>query len=132
MTDQQERFAIEYAMTGNATQSALKAGYSKTTAESQCSRLLGNVEIQAKINEVKAQISQELRTKMAREASTAFNVLVEIMGNTEAKDADRIKCAVDLLDRAGYVAEKKVEVSAQYTDIDKMESILKQFGMVHE
>ncbi len=55
-------------------------------------------------------MAEDLRSRMAKEASTAFNVLVKIMNNDKAKDSDRIKCAVDLLDRAGYVAEKKVEI----------------------
>ena len=110
MTEQQERFAIEYAMSGNATQSAKNAGYSEATAYSQGQRLLKNVEVAEKINSVKSQMAEDLRSRMAKEASTAFNVLVKIMNNDEAKDSDRIKCAVDLLDRAGYVAEKKVEI----------------------
>lgn len=110
MTEHQERFAIEYATSGNATQSAKNAGYSEATAYSQGQRLLKNVEVAEKINSVKSQMAEDLRSRMAKEASTAFNVLVKIMNNDEAKDSDRIKCAVDLLDRAGYVAEKKVEI----------------------
>ena len=110
MTEQQERFAIEYATSGNATQSAKNAGYSEATAYSQGQRLLKNVEVAEKINSVKSQMAEDLRSRMAKEASTAFNVLVKIMNNDEAKDSDRIKCAADLLDRAGYVAEKKVEI----------------------
>lgn len=116
MTDQQELFAIEYARTGNATQSALTAGYSKSTAESQCSRLLGIVEVQEKIKETKAQMAQELRERMAREASTAFDVLTSIMNDTKAKEADRIKCAVEVLDRAGFITESKVNLEADVSD----------------
>lgn len=112
MTEQQEKFAIEYATSGNATQAALKAGYSKSTAESQCSRLLGIVEVQEKIAEIKTQQAQALRERMAREATTAFNVLTSIMKDKEAKDADKIKCAIDVLDRAGYAAEKKLALRA--------------------
>jgi hypothetical protein len=72
--------------------------------------LLRNDKVSAKIDEEKTKQSEELRKKMSQEALTAFNVLVDIMNNTQAKDSDRIKCAVDLLDRAGYVAEKKVEI----------------------
>ena len=48
MTEQQERFAIEYATSGNATQSAKNAGYSEATAYSQGQRLLKNVEVAEK------------------------------------------------------------------------------------
>ena len=130
MTEQQERFAIEYARTGNATKSAIVAGYSEDTARQQGSRLLTKADIVQKVEEIKAQMAQDLRLRMAKEASTAFNVLVSIMNNDNAKDADRVKCAIDLLDRAGYVAEKKVEVSASKKDMDKADEIMRQFGML--
>lgn len=45
MTEKQQRFVQEYITTLNATQSAIKAGYSKRTAYSIGQRLLKNVEI---------------------------------------------------------------------------------------
>lgn len=132
MTKQQERFAIEYAMSGNATQSAKNAGYSEATAYSQGQRLLKNVEVAEKIESVKTQMAEDLRKRMAKEASTAFNVLVGIMNNTQAKDSDRIKCAVDLLDRAGYVAEKKVEVKTDVNIAESAERIGNLFEQIKE
>lgn len=110
MKEQQERFAIEYANCGNATQAAIKAGYSQFSAEVQGCRLLKNDKVQAKIEEIRSQWEQELRKKMANEALTAFNVLVNVMNDIDAKDADKIRCAIDILDRAGYVAERKAEI----------------------
>ena len=126
MTEQQEKFAIEYARTGNATQSAKNAGYSEQTAYSQGQRLLKNVEVAERIDAVKAQMAEDLRKEMRKQASTAFKVLVGIMNNENAKDADRIKCAVDLLDRAGYVAEKSVEVSVKKSE--KLADVLTQIS----
>ena len=123
MTEQQEKFAIEYATCGNATQAAKNAGYSEATAYSQGQRLLKNVEVAEMINSIKTQMAEDLRSKMAREASTAFKVLTSIMNNSEARDADRIKCAIDVLDRAGYEAERKI---ALRTNEDKSLERLKQ------
>lgn len=109
MTDKQKRFAIEYANCGNATQAAKSAGYSEATAGSQGHALLKILEIQEFIEEIETQREQELRKKMAKEAAKAFNVLVDVMNNGK-RDADKIKCAIDLLDRAGYGAEKKLEI----------------------
>lgn len=47
----QRKFVDEYIITGNATQSAIKAGYSEKTAESQASRLLSNVKISSALKE---------------------------------------------------------------------------------
>lgn len=47
LTPRQERFVQEYLVDLNATQAAIRAGYSKRTAKQQGSRLLTNVDIQA-------------------------------------------------------------------------------------
>lgn len=110
MNEQQEKFAIEYAHCGNATQAAKNAGYSENSAEVQGCRLLKNDKVQAKIEELREQQAQELRKKLANEALTAFKVLVDVMNSADAKDGDKIRCAIDILDRAGYAAEKKLEI----------------------
>jgi phage terminase small subunit len=43
LTPKQERFVLEYLVDLNATQAAMRAGYSKKTAQEQSSRLLSNV-----------------------------------------------------------------------------------------
>ena len=51
LTDKQKRFVAEYLIDLNATQAAVRAGYSEKTAYSMGQRLLKNVEIQAAIAE---------------------------------------------------------------------------------
>lgn len=55
MNDKQKRFVIEYCRDGegqsNGTQAAIRAGYSKDTAQEQASRLLSKVIIQEAIAE---------------------------------------------------------------------------------
>ena len=46
MTPKQKKFADEYIATGNATQSAIKAGYSKNYANTNASKLLQNTTIE--------------------------------------------------------------------------------------
>lgn len=49
--DRQKAFAEEYIVDFNATQAAIRAGYSKKTAYSQGQRLLKNVEVQKRVTE---------------------------------------------------------------------------------
>lgn len=49
MTDKQARFCEEYMIDLNATQAAIRAGYSPKTANEQAARLLANVSIQNRI-----------------------------------------------------------------------------------
>lgn len=53
LTDKQQRFVDEYLLDLNATQAAIRAGYSEKTAYSQGQRLLKNVEAQKAIQEAK-------------------------------------------------------------------------------
>ncbi|MDX7992880.1 terminase small subunit [Xenorhabdus littoralis] len=60
LTDKQEMFCREYLVDLNATQAAIRAGYSESTAAAQASRLLINVNIQSRIAELKAERNEEV------------------------------------------------------------------------
>ena len=60
LTHKQERFVQEYLIDLNATQAAIRAGYSKKTANNQVGVLLVNVGIQSAI-----QVAMEERSKRA-------------------------------------------------------------------
>lgn len=52
LTPKQAMFVKEYLVDLNATQAAIRAGYSAKTASEQGTRLLGNVKIQAALGEI--------------------------------------------------------------------------------
>jgi phage terminase small subunit len=54
LTPNQERFVAEYLVDLNATQAAIRAGYSAKTASQQGARLLGNAKVAAAIAERQA------------------------------------------------------------------------------
>ncbi|MEK9123824.1 terminase small subunit [Escherichia coli] len=54
LTPKQELFCREYLKDLNATQAAIRAGYSEKTANEQASRLLANVNVQNFVAELKA------------------------------------------------------------------------------
>ena len=59
LTRKQQRFADEYLVDANATQAAIRAGYSEKTAYSQGQRLLKNVEVKKYIEEQFERIHNE-------------------------------------------------------------------------
>jgi phage terminase small subunit len=67
----QERFVEEYLVDVNATQAAIRAGYSPRTAEAQGSRLLSNVKVQRLI-------AARMAERSKRTEVTADRALVEI------------------------------------------------------
>lgn len=60
LTDKQERFCIEYMTDFNATQAAIRAGYSEKTAQMISSENLSKPIIQEYIQELKAKASEKL------------------------------------------------------------------------
>ncbi|TIR78838.1 MAG: terminase small subunit [Mesorhizobium sp.] len=65
MTPKQEQFVREYLIDLNATQAAIRAGYSAKTAYSQGERLLKNDEIAAAIEAAKTERSEETKIDAA-------------------------------------------------------------------
>jgi phage terminase small subunit len=60
LTDKQRLFCDEYLIDLNATQAAIRAGYSPKTADQQASRLLTNVKVQEYINGRQTKLADKL------------------------------------------------------------------------
>ena len=60
----QSRFVEEYMIDLNATQAAIRAGYSKKTANAQAGRLLVNVSVQAAIQEGRQAVKERSQRTM--------------------------------------------------------------------
>lgn len=74
LTPKQELFCREYLKDLNATQAAIRAGYSEKTANEQASRLLANVSIQNFVVHLKAERCEEVGV----DAAYVLRRLVEI------------------------------------------------------
>lgn len=115
LTDKQLLFATEYIKTANATQAALKAGYSENSARQQGSRLLSNAN-------VSQYIQQHMEQKNSNTIATADEVLQYLtrVMNGEEKDAfgldvsvnDRTKAA-ELLGKRHMLFTDKVKLDAE-------------------
>jgi phage terminase small subunit len=95
LSAKQEQFCREYLVDLNATQAAIRAGYSPKTAQEQASRLLSNVMVAARVAELKA--------KRAEKADrTAQDVLNDIIAVTaQARDEGDLKTALKGLELQG-------------------------------
>lgn len=58
LTEKQQRFVEEYLIDLNATQAAIRSGYSAKTADQQGSRMLANVKVQNEISKAMAERSK--------------------------------------------------------------------------
>jgi phage terminase small subunit len=89
LTAKQERFVAEYLIDLNATQAAIRAGYSAKTAEQQGARLLGNAKVAAAI--AAGQAARAERTNITQDY--VLSSIVETM--------ERCKQAKQVLNRRG-------------------------------
>ena len=85
MTPKQQRFVQEYLVDLNATQAAVRAGYSEKTARSQGQRLLTNVDIAMAIEVGQAKRSE--RTEVTQDY--VLNSIVETI--ERCKQAEPVK-----------------------------------------
>ena len=66
LTPKQARFCEEYMIDLNGTQAAIRAGYSPKTAQEQSSRLLSNVMVKGKIDELQKDRSKRTEIEADR------------------------------------------------------------------
>ena len=124
MTAKQKRFCDEYLIDMNATQAAIRAGYSAKTAYSQGQRMLKNVEVKAYIDEQMAlihsqktadaqEVMEYLTSVMRGEHKEQVLYLVgdgmQSVRNIDVSARDRLKAA-ELLGKAHMIFTENVEV----------------------
>ena len=66
LTPKQQRFVEEYMIDLNATQAAIRAGYSEKTAQEQSSRLLSNVMVSEAIEAARSNVSTRTEVTIDR------------------------------------------------------------------
>ncbi|RGZ70295.1 terminase small subunit [Lachnospira eligens] len=125
MNHKQKQFYKEWLIDANATQAAIRAGYSKKTAYSQGQRLLKNVEGQKYLAELMAEKESELiasqdevlkyLTSVMRGKSKSTEIVVEGIGDgcsearivlKEPSEKERLKAAELLGKRYGLYTDK--------------------------
>lgn len=123
LTKQEKDFLNEYVRTGNATQSAISAGYSKKTASSTASKRLKKAKIRLAYEEMTASTEEE-HIMTAREAMITLtkiatgeeleteNLVTNAGVETVTKEASiqtRIQAIKEILRRSPTPVDKKTE-----------------------
>ena len=95
LTKRQDLFAREYVIDLNATQAALRAGYSPTTAKANCAQLLAHPGISARIDEL-------MSDRVDRAAISADEVLARLASIAdEAQEEGSWQAALRALELLG-------------------------------
>lgn len=142
MTLKQQRFADEYIITGNATQSAIKAGYSSKYANTNANKLLQNTTIKNYIDERLAKLESEkiatqeevlqyLTSVMRGEKTEPLLVLdgegtqkvIQAVPNVQSRTR-----AAELLGKRYGTFTDRVDINAQIESKPKFDDIVQQLG----
>lgn len=120
LTEKQKKFCDEYIKLGNATQAAIKAGYSAKYANTNASKLLQNTTIKSYIDErmeqlaseriMDAQEAVELLSSIARAEITERVVVSTPMGVEEVDKPPDLKTRMQAIR----------EILKRYPDNDKL------------
>ena len=117
----QKKFSEYYVQSGNAAESAVKAGYSAKYANTNASKLLQNTTIANYIRE----LSEKLKDERIMTAKDRQVLLSDIARDDENEPNDRIK-AVDTLNK--MTGEYTVKVDAKVEQSEKLADVFKQLG----
>ena len=144
MTDKQKRFANEYLIDCNATQAAIRAGYSKKTARAIGNKLLTKADIKSYINEqIEKMLGENIATaeevmryltSVLRGESKSQIVVVEGIGdgrsdarrmNKLPDEKERLKAA-ELLGKRFGMFNDKVNIEGSVPVIISGEDLLEE------
>lgn len=128
LTPKQQRFIEEYLVDLNATQAAIRAGYSKNGAVTAASRCMANVNILAVLAEKREKLSQDTGITVERVlkgyAKLAFDMP---LNETEIRAADK-RGALDSIGRHLGMFVDKVEFSGLEGIADRLAKRIKKDG----
>jgi phage terminase small subunit len=123
LTDKQKQFVQNFSQTGNATQSAIAAGYSPATAEQQ------GYELKKKLA---VEIDDATRQALGGAVPMAVEKLQSLISDDKVSPAVKLGAINSILDRTGYQTVHKVEdVTKQRTDEElqtELQHLLESMG----
>lgn len=117
MSLKQQRFADEYIISGNATQAAVKAGYSSKYANTNASKLLQNTTIKSYIDERLAQLASD-------KIATQEEVLTYLTSVMRGETQEQTLCSI------GELGQEVIDIDVGAKDRIKAAELLgKRFMM---
>lgn len=119
LTAKQKKFCEHYASSGNATQAAILAGYSRKTAHSSGQRLLKNVEIRNYLKNITdGETKARILAAEERQAWLCDIIRGEVQDSVVTADGNIINRPAKISDRiraAELVAKMRGELSDRHT-----------------
>ena len=121
LTAKQARFVDEYLIDLNATQAAIRAGYSDKFSNSNAPKLLQNTAIAEAIKEAQAKLSEAC---LVSQKMVIDGLLVEARLNGEGSSHSARVSAWGLLGKHLGMFADKVDLNAKIKKVPKLEIVL--------
>ncbi len=109
MTPKQERFVQEYMIDSNATQAAIRAGYSEQTAAEQGYQLLQKTSVKAAIQDMQAEHRE--RTAVTVEGLTEKLCAAYDVAEKNGQPASMVQASMGLAKLHGYLVDRTEDVT---------------------
>ena len=119
LNQKQIRFVQEYMKTNNITQSAIKAGYSKKTANVQGSRLLTTVKIATYVDA----INERMESEKIADIQEVMEYLTSVMRG-EKKDQFDLDASLSERTKAASELARRLDVRARTVNVQGAVNII--------
>lgn len=130
LTEKQQRFVDEYLIDLNATQAAIRAGYSAKTADVQGSRMLGNVKVQQAISEEMAERSKRtginqdrVVLELAKIALVKMTDIVDSQGRIKSDASPNDLACIESVKYKEFESDTKSSVEREVKIASKLKAL---------
>ncbi len=133
MSPKQQRFAEEYVVDHNATQAAIRAGYSERTAKQQGSRLLTKVDVIEAVRAKEVRLSRKIEVTVASLTAELEEARALAMENGQASAATQATMGIAklhglLVDRSEVKTTNDMTLAEVRARIKQIEAELAEAG----
>jgi phage terminase small subunit len=131
LTDKQGAFVSEFLLDHNATQAAIRAGYSSETAQEQASRLLSNVMVRREVDRLIAERSERVQIDADEVVRRLDNLYYESLAKGDLTTAAR--CLEMLAKATGAFFEHNRQRNPRplsLAEADALKEALRQRGFI--
>ena len=127
LTPKQYQFCCEYLIDLNGTQAAIRAGYSKRTAQEQSSRLLSNVMVREAIDRAQTERAERLELDADWVVRNFRNLYLEALADRDFSVAAR---CLEMIGKHVGAFEKHQKQKREYTqaDVERLKAELEAAG----
>ena len=141
LTDRQERFCREYVVDLNATQAAIRAGYSSNGAAVNATKLLKNNNVKKKIAQLQSEIAKRVEITadmVVRELAAigfadvreCFDASGNLINPRKLPESiAKVVAGIDMIEVKKDVRVKKIKL---WNKVQALESLAKHLGMYQQ